>query len=340
MDERSLALIITDGMNDNLNNAVNILKVKNIDVVHAYSIDDGIKLLQTLGEKIHLIITRFNESDNGLFSYTAIQSMIIPIIVVLKEDQNNLKTISLLSGANVVLVDPVVASDILLYSMNMLKALKISDNFKGAQKIILTLTTALEYKDGLTKGHSKRTADAAALVYDNLGFKDKTIRYKLFIGSLLHDTGKIGIPDNILKSEKLFEKTDKEFETLKTHPIMGYEICKELNDKIILDLIMSHHEKLDGSGYPKGLKGGEIPAVVKILSLVDVYDALVHKRHYRENLSPDEAFKIIKNEVTEHRLSYDVYQAFKDLIEDGSKIDSKLTIKQPVEFDGNLEEIE
>jgi putative two-component system response regulator len=112
----------------------------------------------------------------------------------------------------------------------------------------------------------------------------------------VHDIGKIAVPEHILV--KKGPLTDSEWAVMREHPIIGERICAPLKSfRYVLPIIRSHHEKLDGSGYPDGLKGDQIPLTARILQIADVYDALATERSYRRALPPEEAFAIMRDEV-------------------------------------------
>ena len=118
----------------------------------------------------------------------------------------------------------------------------------------------------------------------------------LYQGGFLHDLGKIGIPDSVLLKPSAL--TGWEFDLVKQHPIVGARLCEGLRSlRAVRPLVRHHHERLDGSGYPDGLAGDEIPLLAQIMSIVDVYDALTTPRPYRPAVSRDEACKELLNEV-------------------------------------------
>lgn len=142
-----------------------------------------------------------------------------------------------------------------------------------------SLATALEARDEYTRGHSHRVSEVSLMIGEKLGFGGEALE-ELRVGTILHDIGKIGVPDEILN--KRGRLTDEEFEIMKSHPVKGYEICRPLMlSEGILMIIRNHHEKLDGSGYPDGLKGGELPLSLRIVCVVDAFDAMSSKRPYR-----------------------------------------------------------
>lgn len=142
-----------------------------------------------------------------------------------------------------------------------------------------SLATALEARDEYTQGHSQRVCDVSMLLGERMGFSPEAME-ELRIGTVLHDIGKIGVPDAILN--KRARLSDEEFALMKLHPVIGYEICKPLMlSEGILMIIRNHHEKLDGSGYPDGLKGGELPLSLRIVCIADAFDAMSSTRPYR-----------------------------------------------------------
>ena len=153
---------------------------------------------------------------------------------------------------------------------------------KETKKITLqmmqSLSTTIEAKDEYTRGHSRRVAQYAALIAKNLGWTDQEIE-NIKSCAYLHDIGKIGIPDQILN--KPGQLTEDEFNLIKQHPIIGQDILKDITIIPHLgEVTRSHHEHYDGTGYPDGLKGNEIPIQARIITLADSYDAMNSKRIY------------------------------------------------------------
>ena len=156
-----------------------------------------------------------------------------------------------------------------------------------ALSIIYALAATVDAKDHSTYGHSKKVSQYAVSISEMLGLpQDRTATIRA--AGLLHDIGKISIPDSILN--KAGPLTDEEWEPVKAHPELGVDILKHVIDLVnCLPAILHHHEHYDGTGYPAGLKGDEIPLEARILAIADAYDAITSIRSYHPQLSPQQA---------------------------------------------------
>jgi len=160
---------------------------------------------------------------------------------------------------------------------------------------VKALAAAIDGKDPYTRGHSERVARFSVAIAERLELPDEEIE-KLRISALLHDVGKIGIDDNILK--KPASLTDEEFEIMKQHPQKGFKIMSQIPAmKDFLPGMYMHHEMMDGRGYPQGLKGDEIPMQARIVSVADTFDAMTTDRPYQKGMSLDDALSRIKTFV-------------------------------------------
>jgi putative two-component system response regulator len=163
------------------------------------------------------------------------------------------------------------------------------------ESILFALAQAVEQRDHQTAGHCERLAFIGVAMGMALGL-DRAQLLAIYRGGYLHDIGKVGIPDSILfKPDKL---TALEWVTMRSHAARGEEICRPLDSlKPVLPIIRHHHERWDGSGYPDGLRGDQIPLLARIVQVADIYDALISARPYKPALSRDEALKIMREET-------------------------------------------
>ncbi len=160
------------------------------------------------------------------------------------------------------------------------------------QGIVKGVIATLELKDPYTRGHSERVASYALLLAQELGGLSKEEQKSFYYACLLHDIGKVHIPDQILmKPEKL---TNEEFEIIKSHPGVGAEAVQNVEGiKESICVIRSHHERWDGKGYPDQLKGNEIPILARVASVADAFDAMTSSRSYRAAMPVEEAYQRI-----------------------------------------------
>jgi putative nucleotidyltransferase with HDIG domain len=171
---------------------------------------------------------------------------------------------------------------------NQLNELKLEDSFIG---IINALTEIIDAKDHYTRGHSERVSELSVRICNQLNLSSDETR-TLQVAAILHDIGKIGIPEAILcKADRL---TEEEFSLIKEHPEIGDRILKDVKFlENARDIIRHHHERIDGSGYPDGLKGDEISIGAKIIGVADIFDSMNSNRPYRDKVS----LELIKEEL-------------------------------------------
>jgi len=193
---------------------------------------------------------------------------------------------------------------------------KAFDTIKGASlETIYRLSRAAEYKDEDTGTHVLRMSNYSAIVARKLGYNEKIVDSILY-ASPMHDIGKIGTPDRILLKSGILNSD--EWEIMKQHVFCGASILESSTKgfiKLAEIIALTHHEKWDGGGYPKGLKGKEIPQVGRIVAISDAFDALVSRRPYKEPFSLEKSFMIIREGRGSH-FDPDVVDAFFSCIDE------------------------
>ena len=227
----------------------------------------------------------------------------IPVIFLTADESEGAEREGLSLGAMDFIRKPFVPEVLRLRVNNLIELVTLQNQlyFEVEQKtrenkdlflqVVSSLAAAIDTKDEYTKGHSSRVAEYARMIAKRSGFSDAR-QDEIYMLGLLHDVGKIGIPNGLLNKPGTL--TDDEFAQIRKHSAMGASILKNIeNDPKFEQCAMYHHERYDGTGYPTGIKGTEIPEEARIIAVADAYDAMSSDRSYRSHLTQDE----IKNEL-------------------------------------------
>jgi len=220
---------------------------------------------------------------------------LIPFVLITGLSDSTDKVRGIEAGADDFLNKPVLAEELIARVKSLLRLKEFTDELEQADSVLCTLGLIVEGRDPYTEGHCERLAVHAADLGRHLGL-DQDSLLALKRGGYLHDIGKIAVPDEILK--KGTDLTPAEWNVMKLHPITGENICRPLHSlRLVLPIIRHHHEHTDGSGYPDGLNGTDIPLLPRILQVVDVYDALRTARSYKPALTHDQAAETMRDEA-------------------------------------------
>ncbi len=223
------------------------------------------------------------------------ETRLIPVVLVtgLTDSGDRIKGIE--CGADDFLGKPINKEELLARVRSLLRLKQFTDELESAETVLFSLALSIEAKDPYTEGHCDRLSRYSVALAERLGLPEE-LRVALRRAGIVHDIGKVAVPEHILL--KPGPLTPEEWKVMKQHPVVGERICAPLKTfRHVLPVIRHHHEKLDGSGYPDGLKGEEIARTARILQTVDIYDALTTARPYRKALLPQEAFKVMREEV-------------------------------------------
>jgi putative two-component system response regulator len=220
---------------------------------------------------------------------------LIPFVLITGLSDSSDKVRGIEAGADDFLNKPVLAEELTARVKSLLRVKEFTDELETADSVLCTLGLIVEGRDPYTEGHCERLALYGVDLGRHLGLDEDSL-VALRRGGYLHDLGKIAVPDAILK--KGTDLTLQEWEIMKRHPVTGENICKPLKSlRLVLPIIRHHHEHADGSGYPDGLRAGEIPLLPRVLQVVDVYDALRTARPYKPALGHDEAAQTMREEA-------------------------------------------
>jgi len=282
------------------------------------SVPDGIAALQELAKtQVDLVLLDVMMPHlNGFEVCQRIKdspdTYLIPVVLVtaLSDKQDRIEGI--LAGADDFLTRPVDRNELLARVRSLVKLKQRTDELERAELVLFSLARSIEGKDPYTHGHCERLSEYSTRLGEHMGLTEDEIT-ALRRAGVVHDVGKVAVPDAILlKPGRL---TPDEWKVMQEHPVVGERICAPLKSfRLVLPIIRHHHEKLDGSGYPDGLRGEAIPVTARVLQIVDIYDALTTERPYKKAFSSADALQTMKEEVVKGWWDPRVFDQFEKLI--------------------------
>jgi len=223
------------------------------------------------------------------------ETRLTPVILLTSLNSDADRIHGIMCGADDFLNKPVNKHELLARVHSLLRLKHFTDELDNAETVLFSLALSIEAKDPYTEGHCDRLSKYSVALAEKLGLPED-LRVALRRGGLIHDIGKLAVPESILL--KPGPLTPEERKIMEQHTIAGERICIPLRSfRNVLPIIRHHHEKQDGSGYPDGLKGEQIPLTARILQVTDIYDALSTDRPYRKALPTEKALAIMREEV-------------------------------------------
>ena len=236
------------------------------------------------------------------------QTRLTPVILVTGAVESDDKIRAIDAGASEFLSKPIDISELRVRVRSLVQLKRFTDDLDSAEAVLRSLALTIEARDAYTQGHCERLANYAVALGRSLGLPEEDL-LALERGGYFHDIGKIGIPDAILlKKGKL---TAAERRVMAQHPVIGERLCGNLRVlQRVRPIVRHHHERLDGSGYPDGLAGDDIPLLAQIIGIVDVYDAITTNRPNHPARSREEAFEELSREVARGWRRKDLVDAF------------------------------
>jgi putative two-component system response regulator len=243
------------------------------------------------------------------------ETRLTPVVLItgLSATEDRIKGIN--SGADDFLSKPIDFNELLARTRSLLRLKQYTDELESAEGVLFSLAQSIEARDPYTSGHCERLAEVSSRLGQKLGLPEEEIK-ALRRAGIVHDIGKVVVPDAILLKPGPLSAV--EIEVMRKHPVVGERICAPLRTfGLVLPIIRHHHERHDGSGYPDGLRGDEIPLTAAILQLADVYDALTTDRPYRKASSPEFALQIMDEEATRGWWDRNLFDDFRAMIGSG-----------------------
>jgi putative two-component system response regulator len=243
------------------------------------------------------------------------ETRLTPVVLItgLSATEDRIEGIN--AGADDFLSKPIDINELLARTRSLLRLKQYTDELENAEAVVFTLAQSIEARDPYTRGHCERLADMSARLGARLEIPEEDIKALRWAG-IVHDIGKVVVPDSILL--KPGPLTPEEMDVMRKHSVVGERICAPLKSfRPVLPIIRHHHEKRNGSGYPDGKSGEEIPLTARILQLADVYDALTTNRPYRTAVPSEEALQIMDDEAKLGWWDQELFGKFREMIRNG-----------------------
>lgn len=291
-------VLVVDDLDINRRLLKAILKTSDCRILEAKRANEALAILET--EKIDLVIVDLVMPEVSGPEFCRLikanhRTKLTPILMITSVQGVESEVAGISSGADEFLLKPLHPTVVRTRVRAMLRNKALIDSLEEAETILFALAQSVEHRDKYTGHHCQRLANYGVALGKALGLQRNQL-LALFRGGYLHDIGKIAIPDDILFKNGIL--TEKEWFIMRMHTVKGEEICRPMKSlKPVLPIIRSHHERWDGSGYPDGLIGEDIPLLARILQIVDIYDALTTERSYKPALSHVAALQIMEEEV-------------------------------------------
>ncbi len=237
---------------------------------------------------------------------------LIPIVMVTAQGEMQSKLQAWEYGADDFLTKPFHLAEVLARCRSLLRIKRLVEERDSAEAVVYALARTVEAKSPYTLGHSERVAQYALTLARAVALNDRQLEV-MRKGALLHDIGKISVPDRIL--DKPGPLTPEEYDVVKEHAATGAHIVEPLHSvRDAVPLIRWHHERLDGRGYPDGLAGDAIPLSVRILSVADVYDSLSSDRPYRASIPHEVCLDILRDNAQGGGLDLELVTLFCEIV--------------------------
>ena len=298
ISKRAPRVLVVDDHEDNAKLMAHLLRSRGYEVDVAHSAEQAEPIIQANAPDL-ILLDVIMPGRSGYELCVELKAdphtRLIPVVMITGLSDREDKIRGIEAGADEFLNKPIFPEELFARVKSLIKLKEFTDELESAEDVLCTLGLSVEARDPYTEGHCERLARFAQELGRHLGLDEESL-VALRRGGYLHDLGKITVPDEILK--KGADLSPAEWEIMKQHPITGELICRPLKSlRAVLPIIRNHHEHWNGTGYPDGLRGEEIPLLARILTVVDVYDALTTERPYKRALLHDEAARVMRREA-------------------------------------------
>jgi putative two-component system response regulator len=236
----------------------------------------------------------------------------VPVVILTSQSDRRDRLRGIEAGCDDFLVKPFDATELHARIQSLVRLKRYTDDLESAEAVIMGMGATIEARDPTTNGHCQRLAHYATRLGLEINLDEADLA-ALARGGFLHDIGKIAVPDAVLLKDG--ELDPHESRVMRKHPIVGDSLCAGLRSlNRVRPIVRHHHERLDGTGYPDGLRNSEVPLLAQVVSVVDIFDALTTDRPYRAARPPDIAFQILADESAKGWRDRVLVDAFVDAV--------------------------
>jgi putative two-component system response regulator len=314
--EQKFKILIVDDDSRNVKLLGAVLAPLNYEIFKSYNGAEALSLIKKVNIDLVLLDIMMPDMDGYEVCRRLKQSeatRLISIVMVTALDDLEARIKGIEAGADDFIIKPPNKVELMARINSLLRVNQLNKKLISIENVLISIASAVEAKDVYTQGHTQRVADMAVALGKKKGLSAIETD-ALRLGGILHDVGKIGVPREILNKPGPLDPD--EWEIIKGHPDSAYRICLPLKKTLgpALEAIRHHHEKLDGSGYPDGIKGEDISVLARILAIVDIFDALDTDRSYRKGMPREKTFKILCQEAGEGKLDKGIVEHLIELL--------------------------
>jgi len=311
-------VLVVDDISANVRILERFLVADGFAVVTAADGEEALESVAAHSPDVILMDLRMPRRDG--FSACAVlkqnpATRLIPVVLMTGSAEQADRVRAIEAGADDFLTKPVDEAELRARIRSLVRLKRYTDDLDSAESFILSMARTIEARDPCTEGHCERLSRYAVALGERLGLGEDDLA-ALHRGGYLHDIGKIAIPDAIL--QKAGPLTLEEYAQMKEHSAIGERLCGSLRSLTrVRPIIRHHHERLDGTGYPDGLRGDAIPCLAQIIGIVDVFDALTTWRPYKAAFPVAEAVAKLRGEVELGWRDASLVNEFLNLVEEG-----------------------
>jgi putative two-component system response regulator len=296
--------------------AVALLSVEGYDVLEAESGPDALESVLSGNPDLILLDVMMPGMD-GFEVCRRLkqdeQTRLTPVVFVTALDDRRARLKGIEAGGDDFLTKPFDQLELSARVKSLIRQKRLNEDLDHAEQVLFSIARTVESRDPNTGDHCERLVKLGKAFGEFLGLSRTEIR-DLMWGGYLHDIGKVGIPDAILLKPGKF--TPEEWKIMQQHVLIGEKICQPLRTmRGVIPIIRCHHERWDGTGYPDGLAGDQIPFLAQVFQVIDIYDALTSERPYKKAFTPEEALTILEEETAKGWRNPDLVQKFKEFIQ-------------------------